>query len=266
MIDKFRKHRYHPPRKIVYLYNLLTQLVIRELKLLYKRSFLGLAWTLINPLLQLLVFSIVFRSVLTLDIEHYTSFIFIGLLVWNWFQNSLVQATGVIVHNPYLIRQPNFPVAILPIVVVLTGMIHFLLALPVLLGFLWMDGVQFKPIIVEVFILMFIQLVLTTSLSYVLAALNVMFRDTQHTVEILLKLGFYLTPIFYNISHVPTAYQGFYILNPIAHLVTAYRNIIIDGKQPDWLTLLCMTVLVIAILTVSQKFFRRQSDRFIEEI
>lgn len=253
-------------RKTVYLYNLLYQLVIRELKLLYKRSFLGLAWTLINPLLQLLVFHLVFKSVLTFEIDHYTSFVFLGLLVWNWFQNSLVQATGVIVQNPYLIRQPNFPMAVLPLVVVVTGMIHFLLAIPVLLGFLWIDGIKLNIIVLEIFVLMLIQLLFITSLSYILAALNMTFRDTQHTVDVVLKFAFYLTPIFYNTTQVPSNYQSFYMLNPMVHIVTAYRSIMMEGIQPDWLVLGLITILSLGLLVISQGFFRSQSEYFVEEI
>ena len=117
------------------------------MKLMYKRSVLGVAWTLINPLLQLAVFVFVFQTILKVNIPQYASYVFSGLLIWTWFQNSLFQSTGVIISSRSLIRQPGFPTAILPGVVVTTGLIHFLLALPVLVIFILIDGVQLTPLV-----------------------------------------------------------------------------------------------------------------------
>ncbi|MCZ0899624.1 ABC transporter permease, partial [Microcoleus sp. HI-ES] len=107
-------------RKIAHFFDLLRVLVDRDMKLLYKRSALGIAWTLINPLLQLAVFSFVFRSVIPINIPQFSSFAFSGLLIWSWSQTALFQATGLITNNKALIRQPNFPTAILPVVTTMT--------------------------------------------------------------------------------------------------------------------------------------------------
>ncbi len=115
----------HAKWRLPYLYDLLRSLVDRDMKLLYKRSVLGIAWTLINPLLQLAVFIFVFQRVILIEIPNYSSFVFTGLLVWTWFQNSLFQSTGGTIANRPLIRQPGFPTAILPIVITTTGLIHF---------------------------------------------------------------------------------------------------------------------------------------------
>jgi lipopolysaccharide transport system permease protein len=253
-------------RRLIYLYDLLSQLVERELKLLYKRSVLGIAWSLISPLLQLLVFYFVFRSALTINIPNYSSFVFCGLLVWTWFQNSLVQASGIIIASPSLIQQPGFPTAILPIVVVMTGMIHFLLTFPILIVFLLIDGIQLKPVILELPILILLQFCFTVGLGYLLAAANVTFRDIKHIISVLLQMFFYLTPIFYDISNVPGNFQKFYYLNPLVHIVTAYRNIIIDGTQPNWFALLGVSLITGIMLVLGYVYFLHQSDRFVEEL
>lgn len=253
-------------QRIVYLYDLLRELVVREMKLLYKRSALGVAWTLINPLLQLAVFAFVFQAVLPVGIPNYISFTFTGLLVWNWFQTSLFQATGVIIANRALIRQPGFPIAILPIVTTATGLVHFLLALPVLLVFLFVAGIELKPVIFYLPILQAIQFVLIISLAYLLAALNVTFRDTQHTLGVILQLFFYVTPIFYDIKNVPAHYQFLYNLNPMVHLVTAYRAVLMQGVAPNWQSLLILSAVLVICLPIGLQFFRRQSDRFVEEL
>lgn len=253
-------------RPLIQQFDLLRELVSRDMKLLYKRSVLGIAWTLINPLLQLAVFAFVFQLVLPVNIPRYASFVFSGLLVWNWFQTSLFQSTGVIIASRPLIRQPGFPIALLPVVITTTGFIHFLLALPVLLIFLLIDGVELKPVIFVLPILQILQFVVIVSFSYLLAALNVTFRDTQHTLGVILQLFFYVTPIFYDIQNVPPGYQFLYNLNPMVPLVTAYRSVLMHGVQPDWYSLLIVVLMVAVCLPIGLRFFRQQSDRFVEEL
>ena len=125
--------------RLIYLHDLLFMLVARDMRLRYKRSWLGFGWTLLNPLAQLLVFYFIFNAVLPLNVPHYSSFLFTGILVWNWFQSTLLLATGAIVDHRELIRQPGFPAAILPIATVISNLIHFLLALPILFVFLMID-------------------------------------------------------------------------------------------------------------------------------
>lgn len=253
-------------RKIAHFFDLLRVLVDRDMKLLYKRSALGIAWTLINPLLQLAVFSFVFRSVIPINIPQFSSFAFSGLLIWTWSQTALFQATGLITSNKALIRQPNFPTAILPVVTTMTGLIHFLLALPVLIIFLAVDGVQPSSVLFVLPLLMVIQFVLTVGLAYPLAALNVTFRDTQHTLGVLLQMLFYLTPIFYDLNSVPKEFQPFYQLNPMVPLIEAYRAILLKGTQPDWQALLTVSLAVAVILPIGLAIFRRQSNTFVEEL
>jgi len=253
-------------RKIAHFFDLLRVLVDRDMKLLYKRSALGIAWTLINPLLQLAVFSFVFRSVIPINIPQFSSFAFSGLLIWTWSQTALFQATGLITSNKALIRQPNFPTAILPVVTTMTGLIHFLLALPVLIIFLAVDGVQPSSVLFVLPLLMVIQFVLTVGLAYPLAALNVTFRDTQHTLGVLLQMLFYLTPIFYDLNSVPKEFQPFYQLNPMVPLIEAYRAILLKGTPPDWQALLIVSLIVAVILPIGLAIFRRQSNTFVEEL
>lgn len=253
-------------RKIAHFFDLLRVLVDREMKLLYKRSTLGIAWTLISPLLQLAVFSFLFRSVVPLNIPKFSSFAFSGLLIWSWSQTALFKSTGLITSNKALIRQPNFAPAILPVVTTMTGLIHFLLALPVLIIFLAIDGVPLKPVLFLLPLLMLIQFFLTVSFAYPLAALNVTFRDTQHTLGVVLQMMFYLTPIFYDINSVPKKFQFFYYLNPMVPLIEAYRSILLKGMQPNWSNLLILTLVVAALLPIGLGIFRQQSNSFVEEL
>ena len=256
----------HFDREMQHLWDLIVQLVSRDLKLRYKRSVLGIGWTLLNPLLQLMVFAFVFRGVLQLNMPHYASSVFCGLMVWSWFQSSLTDGTGVIISNPTLIRQPGFPSIILPIVVILVQMMHFVLALPVLVIFLLLDGAILKTTLLQLPLLMLLQLGITAGLTYILAAANVTFHDTRYTVGVLLQLLFYATPIFYDVSNVPTQFRVWYWLNPIAQLITAYRAALIQGDSINWLPLLGIGAASIALFILGRSYFLAQSDRFVEEL
>lgn len=249
-----------------YLRDLLRELVVRDMKLRYKRSVLGLAWSLLNPLAQLLVFHFIFGIVFSLNIPNYPSFVFTGLLVWTWFQSALFQATVSIVDNPDLIRRPGFPVSVLPIVTVITHLIHFLLALPVLLPFLLIDGIHFTATWLALPLLMALQFLFTLGLAYIVASIHVIFRDTQHLLGIVLMLVFYLTPIFYDASLIPEAYRPIYNLNPIVHLVEAYRAILMRGQLPPLLPLLFLSVLAGGFLFIGYTIFVRTAYRFVEEL
>ncbi len=252
--------------RIDYLRDLLRQLVVRDMKLLYKRSVLGVGWTLLNPLLQLTVFVFVFRLILPAKIPQYSSFVFIGLLSWTWFQNSLVQSAVLITSNRSLLRQPNFTISILPIVTVTTGLVHFLLALPILLIFLAIDGVEPTLLIFVLPFIIGLQFALIVTLAYPVAALNVNFRDTQHILNVLLQMLFYMTPVFYDINNIPVKYHPFFYMNPMVVIIDSYRKIIMYGLQPNWQYLLGIALIIIMILPIGYKFFYRQSIRFVEEI
>jgi lipopolysaccharide transport system permease protein len=257
-------------RQWVYYRDLLWELVGRELKILYKRSLLGVAWTLISPLLQLLVFSIVFQQILKTGagIPHYLSYAFSGLLIWNWTQTALYQATGLITGNRPLIRQPTFPVPMLPIVTVTTGWIHFLLALPALGIIMAIDGVRWSWTLGVMPILWVIQFLLTLSFAYPLAALNVTFRDTQHTLGVLLQLMFYLLPVFYSLDDrlIPAFIRPVYDWNPFVILIEAYRSILLQGHLPNWTGLGILSLMVAVLLPIGYRIFKQQSACFVEEI
>lgn len=253
-------------QQFVYLRDLLRELVVREMKLRYKESILGVAWSLLNPLLQLFVFNIVFSYIVPLDIPNYTAFLFVGLLAWNWFQSSLVAAATAIVDGRSLIKRPGFPSAILPVVTVMANLIHFLLALPILALFLLLTGIHFQAIVLLLPGVILIQFLLTLSLSYFLATFHVFFRDTQHLVSVFLLFLFYLSPIFYDAAAIPARFQFIYRLNPILHLLEAYRAILIQGVMPNWAPLALLTLFSAVLLILGYRLFLRASYSFVEEL
>jgi lipopolysaccharide transport system permease protein len=249
-----------------YLWDLLFELVQRDMRLRYKRSVLGVLWSLLNPLLQLLVFQFIFAVVLPLNIPRFPLFLYIGLLSWNWFQSALIEATGAIVDNRDLIRRPGFPSVILPLVPVTTNFVHFLIALPVLLAFLLFSGVPLRPLVLLLPLALAVQFVLTLCLAYVVAALHVQFRDTRYLLGIALLLGFYLSPVFYDPHSIPKAYQTLYHLNPMVTLIETYRYLLMEGNLPSLITLGIIAMVGATALLVVIRLFRQMSIQFAEEL
>ena len=236
------------------------------MKLRYKRSILGIGWSLLNPLLQFLVFYAVFRWIIPVNVPDFAVFLLIGILAWNWFQSSLTFGCMVITDNASLIRQPGFPAAILPVIAVATNLVNFLLALPVLAVALLITGHYFTFAVAVLPLVIAIQFLLTLSAVYAFAALQVTFRDIQYLLGVTLLLGFYVSPVFYSVQNVPADWQRWFALNPVVHVLEAYRTVLIDGHYPDMLPLLVIAVLSTAILVGSYELFVRSSHRFIEEI
>jgi lipopolysaccharide transport system permease protein len=251
---------------LTYLRDLLRELVVRDIKLRYKRSFLGIAWSLLNPLFQLVVLVFLFNRALRLEIPNYVSFAFTGVLAYDWFQSGLFLATVCITDGRDLIKRPGFPAAILPVSTVTTSMIHFLLALPILLLFVVIDIGRLTAAIAALPVVIVLEFLLILGLAYLTAALQVTFRDTQHLLGILLRLLFFLTPVFYDASVIPESYQALYRLNPMAQLITAYRTILLEGQLPPFFSLLTLGVVSMGLFWVGYTVFQRASDRFVEEL
>ncbi len=253
-------------RKLRYQYDVLRELVQRDLRLRYKRSLLGVFWSLLNPLLQLLVFTLIFGIVLPLKIPNFPLFLFVGLLAWNWFQASLTEATGAIVENRDLVRRPGFSTTILPVVPVTTNFIHLLIALPVLMVFLLAGGIPLTPFAFMLPIVFAVQFVVTLALAYILAALNVSFRDVRYVLAVALLLGFYLTPVFYDAAAIPAALQPLYHLNPLVTLIESYRDLLLYGAMPQFHWLLGVALAGALALWWGVRLFKHKSIHFAEEL
>jgi homopolymeric O-antigen transport system permease protein len=253
-------------RRWQHAWDVLAQLVARDLKVQYKRSSLGVGWALATPLLQLLTFTFVFRRVLAVEIENYATFVFIGVLVWGWFQTSLTQSTGLITTSRSLVLQPGFPLVLLPHATVAVRLFHFAVALPFLLALMWWQGIAPAWSWCLVPLLVVIQYVLTVGLAYPLASLNVSIRDTQHIVAVLLQLMIFVTPFFYSPHVISGRWRALWLLNPMVGMIEAWRTVLMDGRWPDLGLLTALFLAGWLFLAIGRRFFVAQSHRFAEEM
>jgi lipopolysaccharide transport system permease protein len=246
--------------------DLLRELIARDIKLRYRGSLLGILWTLLNPLAELLVLLFVFGVVFKVEIPNFPAYLFTGLIVYGWFQTSVNFATGAIVGNRELVRRPGVPVLILPVVTVASNLVHFVLSLPILAGLLLVSQVPLHAVVLLLPVLVFLEFILILGFAYPVATVHVWFRDTQHVLRIALQLLFYLTPIFYEASAVPDRLRWFYQINPMAHMVDAYRAVLMRGELPDLWSLLYLAGVSATLLALGAAWFRHASHRFADEL
>ncbi|MBI2906892.1 MAG: ABC transporter permease [Chloroflexi bacterium] len=247
---------------------LLRNLVARDLKVRYRGSILGFLWCLANPLLMMAVFTVVFTVLLQNNaIDKFPVFILIGVLAWNLHSTALMGATRSIVANAALVTKVYFPREILPISVVLSNTVNFILALVVLFAMILLFQVNLSATVLLLPLLLLSQVVFTVGLALVLATVNVFFRDTEIIMETLMLAWFFLTPIFYRIEDLFPAYaRAMYILNPMASFISSYRTILYSGGMPDLYFVSRTFLTSLAFLIVGYLVFTRYSKHFGEAL
>jgi ABC-2 type transport system permease protein len=241
-------------------------LVHREVRVRYRGSVLGVAWTLMNPLLQMLIYTLVFSTIMRTGIPEYGVFVFCGLLPWTWFSSSLAQGAASIVSNAGLIRKIYFPSEMLPVVAVAANLINFLLAFPILLGVLAWHGHYPTVAWLALPLVLAAQFLFTSVLVLLLAMLNTFFRDVSHLISVVMMLWFYLTPVLYPSSLIPPSIAQWMALNPMYPIAEAYRQIFMASAWPS-LGGIGYTMLVgLLLFAVVFPVFARQKCRFAEYV
>jgi ABC-type polysaccharide/polyol phosphate export permease len=251
---------------------LIQSLVARELKARYRGSVLGFVWSFINPLLLLAIYSFIFTTIMPNRVEGaqpYALFMLCGILPWTWFSASLTEAAGSLIAGGNLIKKVLFPAEVLPIVSVLANMMHFFLALPIVVVFLVLY--QHPPDAADLVwfpVAVLIQLVFTAGLGLLLAALSVHFRDIRDVLANLLTLWFFSTPIIYPwFQPELQPYARLFNLNPFTHLAVSYQELLFfPGPFGHWRWLLAMGALSIGVFLGGYWLFDRLRDSFAEAV
>jgi len=214
-----------------YVYDLILVLTQKEMKVRYKNSFFGYLWSIGHPLAFAFVFFVAFKVVMRIPMENYTLFLIAGLFPWQWFANSVAISTSVFLANTSIIKKVNFPRGSLVAATVLQDMIHFVLALPVIVFFMFLDGKSPSlPWIAGVPLLLAIQFAFTLGLSLFVSSVNLFFRDMERLTAIFTTLLFYFTPVIYPMSMVPERYRHFLNYNPVTPIVVSWRSLLLDGR------------------------------------
>jgi len=246
-------------------WSLIRHLVVRDFRIRYTGSLLGVLWSLLIPIAQLSVLVFTFGSVVPVDVDDYPAFVYSALLPWTWFSACLASAGYLFFSHRDLVRRPNFPPIILPIVNTLSNLVTFLLSLPLLIILLGWYGRSLTFSVAALPALLLIQGVMTVGVSLLVATLNVFYRDIAQLVNILLSLLFFLTPIFYR-PLLESKYSLIFQLNPIAVLLSSYRDVLFEGRMPAWGSWMHMTAVSLALLACGYLVYRRQMSDVVDTV
>jgi len=250
---------------------LLWQMVGREVKARYKQSILGYFWVILNPLAQMLVMSFAFSIILRIPTNStenipYSIFLFVALLPWNLFANSVSSATASLVSSGSLITKIYFPRTILVISTITAKIIDFLFASIVLIIYMVAYQIPINMNILWIFPIFFIQQIFTLGLSFFFAAANLLYRDIQYLLGLILTLWMYLTPIIYPADMVPERFRFIFQLNPMSVIVNAYRQVILAGAPPKYSSLIIATLVSLIILLIGLSYFKSREKIFADNI
>jgi len=248
-------------RNLIYLYDLTFALASKELKSKYKSTAFGFLWIVINPLLQMLVLTIVFSFIIKIQIDNYPLFVFSGLLPWMFFSLSVQAGTSSLIANRDLIKKVPFPREILPISSVVAHLFIFVLSLILLVMFVIIAAGLWFPLLFLIPLVVLVAL-FAISLSLLLSSLDVYYRDVSFMLQAILVPWFYLTPILYPISFVPKLFLGFYQLNPMVGIITAFQAIFLGENMVAWSALGVSVLETVILLVVGFFVFKKRSKYF----
>lgn len=217
-----------------HLKDVLFVLTQKEIKVRYKSSWLGYAWSVANPLTFAFVYVIAFGVIIRVDIPHYPLFLIAGLFPWQWLSNSITASPNIFLANASLLKKVRFPRNVLVAATVLNDGVHFVLSIPVIIGFLLVYGsTPSWPWFIGVPLLVLAQLSLVYGLALAIASLNLFFRDLERLTTLFMTFLLFLTPVVYSESMIPPPYGVLIYVNPIAPLILSWRKLFLSGHM-EW--------------------------------
>jgi ABC-2 type transport system permease protein len=241
--------------------DLIRVLVARDLKVRYRRSAIGFLWTMLQPLLTMLVLYVVFSAVFRFNIHNYPVYALSGILFWNFFSQSIVTSMNSLKGNAGLLKKVAVPAAVFPLTTVVAGVVNLLLAMVPLVVILLVTGHPIGPSLLFVPIAIFIAALFTLGAGLVLSPLAVFFSDVVELVGVALMMAMYLTPTFYPLSIVPDRYEWIVRYNPLRSILEVFRDPIYLSKVPPLRHIAVAVLLSLAVLALGVVVFRRSEHR-----
>lgn len=244
---------------------LLKSNIKKEIRGKYKGSFLGVLWSFVNPLLMTLVYAIVFPFILRSGPEHYVTYIVIGILPWNFFTTVISQGTFTILGNAGIIKKVYFPREILPISVATSGLVNFLISIPIIFIFLIFSGIGFSWNLLFLPLVILAQYILSLAIIFITSAINVYIRDAEYIINFLVQMLFYATPILYS-SDLFGSKAWILNFNPMTTIINSYRDILYSGITPNLQYLFIVLFGSVMLLFIGILIFRKLEKGFAEEV
>ena len=247
-------------------------MVARDFRGRYLGSVLGASWAVLNPLAQILVYTLIFSQVMRARLPNipdtlaYSLYLCAGLLTWNYFVEVLLRSQTVFLEQANMLKKVNFPRVTLPSYVFLSATVNFSIILGLFLAFLLISGRWPGWVLVALVPLLLVQQLLAVGLGLVLGVTNVFFRDVAQAVGVGLQFWFWLTPIVYPLSTVPETVRNLITWNPLYALVASYQRIIVEHQWPVWSHLWLACVIAAAVAVISETVFRHLAGPMVDEL
>ncbi len=246
--------------------------VKREFQTRYRNSMLGAAWTVLNPLAMIVVYTVVFSQLMHARLPNASSqfaygiYLCAGLLTWGFFTETVSRLQNVFLENGNMLKKLNFPRICLPIITVMNTGLNFAIIFGLFIGFLLISGNFPGWVFLGVVPLLLIQVLFSIGLGIVLGVLNVFFRDIGQLFGIVLQFWFWFTPIVYTVSTLPAAVQNLLKFNPMTALIISYQGIFVSNAWPNWSDLLGVTLFSIALCVFGMLLFRKHAGEMVDEL
>ncbi len=246
--------------------------VKREFQSKYRNSMIGVAWTVLNPLAMIIVYTVIFSQIMRAKLPGsdstfaYSIYLCAGVLTWGLFAEITGRGQNVFLEYANLIKKLSFPRICLPVIVVLNAGLNFVISFGLFTGFLILSGNFPGWVFLSLVPVLVVQIIFSIGIGIILGVLNVFFRDVGQFFGIVLQFWFWLTPIVYPIAILPEAGRAFMVLNPMASLVVAYQAILVNGQWPQWGTLLPVIIIGPALCLLGMQLFRKRAGEMVDEL
>jgi len=246
--------------------------VKREFQSKYRNSMLGAAWTVINPLAMIVVYTVIFSQVMRAKLPGidttfaYSIYLCAGILTWGLFSEIVGKAQSVFIDNANLLKKVSFPRLCLPIIVVANALLNFSIIFSLFTLFLAISDNFPGWVYLAVFPVLFINILFAIGLGVTIGVLNVFFRDIGQLFTIILQFWFWLTPIIYPISIIPESLRIYVQLNPMVNIMSAYQTILVRGELPQWQSLWTVSAISLLLCLIGLSLFRKHSGDMVDEL
>ena len=245
---------------------LLKTNVKKEIRGKYKNSFLGVIWSFLNPLLQIIVYAVVFQIILKNPKENYAIFLCCGLIPWTFFSSAITRSAFTMIENGNIIKKVYFPREILPISIVTSETVNFMISTIIILAFVIFGGIGISPYIIFYPIVLLAQYLLLIGISLIVSSISVYVRDLQHLIGVAMQLLFYATPIVYATETIPESFKWILSLNPMTYIINGYRDIFYNQTMIDLVPLLLLIAVSIVICVTGYVIFNKLQKGFAEQL
>jgi len=242
-------------------YNLLFEMVIRDIKVKYKKSILGLLWSVLNPLLMMIVMTIVFSTLFKSDIKNFPIYLLIGQITFSFFSDATNMSMMSIITNGSLLKKVYIPKYIFPASKTIFALVNFLFSLIAIAIVAIFTRQPISIHIIGLPLLIIYMFIFSLGIGLVLSSFAVFFRDLVHLYGILLLVWMYLTPIFYPVRIIPEKFLIFIKLNPMYHYISYFREILLYNRWPSFkMNIICLTFAILSLILGSIVFYRKQNE------